>query len=139
MVPSPCLQAETLSLDISQPPRLVERIVSAAASPSSLHLISHESISPLRTVQGVGGAEFRGGAAGKEAGPHRQLTALQADKQPVSLSGAPVLPVSLALSFPLISDVFLSLCIQVFLGYPITAQRSDVKRVSEVWVSGGAT
>lgn len=65
MVPRPHLQAEALSLDIAQPPRLVERAVSAAAFPSSLRLISHESISLPGTVQGVGVAEFRGCAAGK--------------------------------------------------------------------------
>lgn len=65
MVPSPHLQAEGLSLDVAQPPRLIERAVSAAAFPSSLRFISCESIFPPGTVQGVGVAEFRGCAAGK--------------------------------------------------------------------------
>lgn len=64
MVLSPCLPAEALSLDIAQPPKLVERAVLAAAFPSSLHLTSHENIFPPGTVQGFGAAELRGCAAG---------------------------------------------------------------------------
>lgn len=53
MVPSPHLQAEALSLVVAQPPRLVERAVSAPAFPPSLHLISHESISRVAVCRGL--------------------------------------------------------------------------------------
>lgn len=77
MVLSPHLQAEALSLGIAQPSRFVERAVFAAAFPSSLHLMSHESTFPPGTVKGVGVAELRGCAAGKQAGSHHQQTMLQ--------------------------------------------------------------
>lgn len=126
MVLSPHLQAVALSLDIAQPSRLVERAVFAAAFPSSLHLISHESIFPPGTVQGVGVAELRGCAAAKQAGSHHH--------RPCGsdwFSGSPTLSISLTWGFPLNSAFFFSLCIQVLIDYPIISQSSGVKRMSE--------